>query len=271
MFICMAGAFRGEHQAGIVTEAQDRMHFAAFDVTTDSKTDLVNPLMEWTHMAERMTRGEEAVPGRGGRPESLCAADGYRRGTGTAGIAADPDDRLRPSLFLRDGSDRFGIAGRRPNTLADLPKKFPNETMDPARSGGRHLHPGRANDLQVAVHAVRNLSRVGFGTAGHQVLATRLRPPRRPPATRPPRETCSGSRTEPTTSSPTKLQALDDHVWVVAADGPDWLTGGTTWCTRRIRMHRILGPGTTLLEQERVIGLFEGQRLRWASPTNSTN
>jgi deferrochelatase/peroxidase EfeB len=29
-------SFRGERQAGIVTAAQDRLHFAAFDVVTDS-------------------------------------------------------------------------------------------------------------------------------------------------------------------------------------------------------------------------------------------
>ena len=33
--------FRGEHQAGIVTAAQDRMHFATFDVTTDSRDDVI--------------------------------------------------------------------------------------------------------------------------------------------------------------------------------------------------------------------------------------
>ena len=51
--------FRGERQAGIITAAQDRMHFAAFDVTTDNRADLVEMLREWTQMAERMTRGEE--------------------------------------------------------------------------------------------------------------------------------------------------------------------------------------------------------------------
>ena len=29
--------FEGEHQAGVVTPAQDRLHFASFDVSTDSK------------------------------------------------------------------------------------------------------------------------------------------------------------------------------------------------------------------------------------------
>src|ERR1700712_202098 len=37
--------FRGEHQAGIVTPAQDRLHFAAFDVGAGAKrADLVTML-----------------------------------------------------------------------------------------------------------------------------------------------------------------------------------------------------------------------------------
>ena len=32
-----AFAFRGRHQAGITTPAQDRLHFAAFDLTTGSR------------------------------------------------------------------------------------------------------------------------------------------------------------------------------------------------------------------------------------------
>jgi deferrochelatase/peroxidase EfeB len=33
--------FRGCHQAGIITAAQDRMHYCAFDITTDSKAEVV--------------------------------------------------------------------------------------------------------------------------------------------------------------------------------------------------------------------------------------
>src|SRR5438552_15536124 len=33
--------FYGEHQAGIITPAQDRLHFVTFDVATDSRADLV--------------------------------------------------------------------------------------------------------------------------------------------------------------------------------------------------------------------------------------
>ncbi len=33
--------FRGERQAGIITPQQDRMHFCAFDVTTDNRDDVI--------------------------------------------------------------------------------------------------------------------------------------------------------------------------------------------------------------------------------------
>jgi deferrochelatase/peroxidase EfeB len=49
--------FYGEHQAGILTPMQDRMHFAAFDVITESREELVQLLKDWTVAAARMTQG----------------------------------------------------------------------------------------------------------------------------------------------------------------------------------------------------------------------
>ena len=40
------------------------------------------------------------------------------------------------------------------------------DDLDPARSGGDLCIQACADDPQVAVHAVRNLSRAAFGTAG---------------------------------------------------------------------------------------------------------
>ena len=64
--------FHGEHQAGIVTPAQDRMHFVALDVTTTKRAELVDLLAEWTRAAERMTTGEQARAGgaAGGPPQA---------------------------------------------------------------------------------------------------------------------------------------------------------------------------------------------------------
>ena len=47
----------GRHQAGITTPAQDRLHFAAFDVTTTSREELIALLREWTAAAREMTKG----------------------------------------------------------------------------------------------------------------------------------------------------------------------------------------------------------------------
>ena len=52
--------FYGDHQAGIVTPAQDRLHFAAFDVITDDRDELIGLLRDWTAAAARMTQGLDA-------------------------------------------------------------------------------------------------------------------------------------------------------------------------------------------------------------------
>ena len=46
--------FEGTHQAGIVTPAQDRLHFAAYDVTTDDRGELIELLKEWTAAARAL-------------------------------------------------------------------------------------------------------------------------------------------------------------------------------------------------------------------------
>src|SRR4051794_15445976 len=54
--------FYGPHQAGIATAAQDRLHFAAFDVISGSRSDLRALLQAWTLAAASMTAGEPAGP-----------------------------------------------------------------------------------------------------------------------------------------------------------------------------------------------------------------
>jgi deferrochelatase/peroxidase EfeB len=48
-------AFHGEHQGGIDTAAQDRLHFAAFDLVTNSRAELRELLREWSRAAAEMT------------------------------------------------------------------------------------------------------------------------------------------------------------------------------------------------------------------------
>jgi deferrochelatase/peroxidase EfeB len=162
-----------------------------------------------------------------------------------------------PSFFEKDGKDRFGVADRRPTPLADLPK-FPNETMDLARCGGDICVQGCANHPQVAVHAIRNLARVAFGTPA--VRWSRLGFGRTSSTTRgqqTPRN-LFGFKDGTRNIKAEDTARLNRHVWVAADDGPEWLTGGTYLVARRIRMRIESWDRTTLLEQERVIGRQKG-------------
>ncbi len=249
--------FRGRRQAGIITPAQDRMHFCVFDVTTDSKAELVAMLKEWTVMAERMTAGQEAAP------DGAVGLNPYAPPADTGEALGLPASQLTltigfgPSLFSTDGRDRFGLAGKRPAPLADLPK-FPNESLDPARCGGDIVVQACANDPQVAVHAIRNLARVGFGTVAvrySQLGFGRTSSTTREQST--PRN-MFGFKDGTSNLKAEDTGALDQHVWVAKGDGPDWLTGGSYLVARRIRMRIEPWDRATLLEQERVIGRHKG-------------
>jgi deferrochelatase/peroxidase EfeB len=249
--------FRGERQAGIVTPQQDRMHFCAFDVTTDNRDDVIALLKQWTQMAERMTQGHDAVPDGavGGNPYAPPEDTGEALGLPASQLTLTIG--FGPSFFEKDGKDRFGIASQRPAGLADLPK-FPNETMDPARCGGDICVQACANDPQVAVHAIRNLARVGFGTVA--VRYSQLGFGRTSSTTR---EQVTPRNLMGFKDGTNNLKAedtgdLDHNVWVPKGDGPDWLAGGTYLVTRRIRMRIEAWDRTTLLEQERVIGRQKG-------------
>ncbi|GAY14899.1 iron uptake transporter deferrochelatase/peroxidase subunit [Mycobacterium sp. shizuoka-1] len=249
--------FRGEHQAGIITPAQDRMHFATFDVTTESKADLVAMLKEWTGMAERMTAGEEAVH------DGAIGLNPYAPPSDTGEALGLPASQLTltigfgPTLFLKDGKDRFGLAAQKPALLENLPK-FPNETMDPARCGGDIVVQACANDPQVAVHAIRNLARVGFGTVAvrySQLGFGRTSSTTREQST--PRN-LFGFKDGTANIKAEDTDTLNKQVWVAPGDGPDWMTGGSYMISRRIRMRIESWDRTTLLEQERVIGRQKG-------------
>ena len=71
--------FRGTHQAGIITPAQDRLHFVALDVTTTDRAAVQGPAAaSGRAAAERMTAGAEATPGGAVSLQPGGAADGHR-------------------------------------------------------------------------------------------------------------------------------------------------------------------------------------------------
>jgi deferrochelatase/peroxidase EfeB len=241
--------FYGVHQAGIATAQQDRLLFAAYDLTTARVGDVARLLAEWTDAAARLTDGRDL--GRDVEPAAAPPADtGEAMGLDAAHLTLTFG--FGPTLFTKDGVDRYGLARLRPEALADLPA-FPGDNLDPAHSGGDLCVQACSNDPQVAYHAIRNLTRIARGVA---VL----------------RWTQQGfGRTSSTTSAQatprnlmgfkdgtnnlhTDLDGFDEQVWVQESDGPAWMVDGSYLVARRIRMHIEVWDRSSLTDQENTIG-----------------
>jgi deferrochelatase/peroxidase EfeB len=244
--------FRGAHQAGITTPAQDRLHFVALDVVTDDPQELRDLLTAWTRAAERMTFGAEAAPGGavGGGPWGVPQDTGEALDLPASGLTVTIG--YGPSLF--DG--RFGLAGRRPEALSELPA-FAGDDLDPQRSGGDLCLQACADDPQVAVHAVRNLVRMGFGVVS--VRWSQLgfgRTSSTSTAQTTPRN-LFGFKDGTANLKAEETGALEDHVWVQPQDvtgDAAWLAGGSYLVARRIRMHIEVWDRSPLRDQEDTIG-----------------
>jgi deferrochelatase/peroxidase EfeB len=250
-----AYSFYGEHQAGILTPVQDRLHFAALDVITDSRAELVQLLKDWTAAAARMTQGLGA--GEVGPTSGSYAAPpddtGEAIGLPPAGLTITFG--FGPTLFRKDGQARFGLADRQPNALQRLPH-FPAAKLDPQRSDGDLCIQACADDPQVAVHAVRNLARIAFGRAAlrwSQLGFGRTSSTSTSQAT--PRN-LMGFKDGTMNLKAEDPAAVDQHVWVPAhADSKArWLAGGSYLVVRRINMTIETWDRQPLSEQERVLG-----------------
>ncbi|MFE9221866.1 iron uptake transporter deferrochelatase/peroxidase subunit [Streptomyces lavendulae] len=250
----MAVPFHGEHQAGIATPVQDRLHFAAFDVKTKDRGELVQLLKDWTEAARRMTAGQPVGEGGyGGLPEAPPDDTGEALGLKASRLTLTIG--FGPGLFA---GDRFGLDGRRPAALVDL-EPFPGDNLDASRTGGDLCVQACADDPQVAVHAIRQLARIGFGKVA--VRWSQLgfgKTSSTTPDEQTPRN-MMGFKDGTRNVSGTDKAALDKHVWVGAGDGSDWLNGGAYLVARRIRMHIETWDRTSLQEQEDVFGRDKGE------------
>jgi deferrochelatase/peroxidase EfeB len=244
--------FHGPHQAGIATPVQDRLHFAAFDVTTDDRGKLVQMLKDWTKAAADMTAGRAI--GDGAIPEvGVAPPDDTGEALGLPASRLTLTIGFGPTLFEKDGKDRFGIKAKRPAALVDLPH-FSGENLDPDRSGGDICVQACADDPQVAVHAIRNLARIGMGVVGVRwsQLGFGKTSSTTPDAQTPRNLFGFKDGTDNIGTNDTAL--LDKHVWAGKGDGSDWMAGGSYLVARRIRMHIEIWDRTSLREQEDVFG-----------------
>ncbi|MFJ3956037.1 iron uptake transporter deferrochelatase/peroxidase subunit [Arthrobacter sp. NPDC090010] len=248
--------FHGEHQAGIVTPVQDRLHIASFDVTAASRDDVIGLLRDWTAAAEAMSAGRETGDGGavGGDYEAPPSDTGEAMGLPAANLTITFG--FGRSFFVNDdGAPRFGLSGRLPEALIELPH-FPGDQLEPQRTGGDLVIQACADDPQVAVHAIRNLSRIAFGRA--RLRWSQLgfgRTSSTSTSQQTPRN-LFGFKDGTANLKAEEPAQLMDHVWVAPGDKPgeEWMTGGSYLVARRIRMHIEVWDRTSLSEQEAVIG-----------------
>jgi deferrochelatase/peroxidase EfeB len=242
--------FYGEHQAGIGTAAQDRLVFATFDTSVETKGELAAVMREWTAAALRMTAGD---------PVGAPAGDPYSPPLDTGEALGLPAARLTltfgfgDSVFLQAGQDRFGLASRRPRGLEPI-GVLPGDALEPARTGGDLCVQACADDPQVAFHAVRNLARIGRGAVTMRWAQLGFG---------------RTSSTQSTQETPRNLQGFKDgtnnvhgddadamsrFVWLGDEEPMEWLRGGSFLVARRIRMYIETWDRSTLSDQEATIG-----------------
>jgi len=238
--------FYGEHQAGIDTAAQDRLHFASFDLLTESRAELAELMREWSRAAAEMTAGEmigevnhlePAPPDDTGEtvgllPSSLTVTFGFG-----------------PGLFEKPG---LGLAAQRPSVLREIPP-LPADELNGLESGGDICVQACSDDPQVAFHAIRNLARIGRGTVamrwsqlgfGRTASTTRAQDTPR---------NLMGFKDGTVNIKAEDTAAMDRHVWV-GREGPSWMRGGTYLVSRRIRMLLEVWDRSPLEDQEQTIG-----------------
>ncbi len=238
--------FYGEHQAGIDTPAQDRLHFAAFDLVEDDPRALRELIEAWSAAANEMTRGEMVGDVN---DLQLAPPDDTGETVGLLPSSLTVTFGFGPGLFEKPG---LGLAAKRPATLRPLPP-LPGDELNPAESGGDICIQACADDPQVAFHAIRNLARIGRGTVAMRWSQLGFG------------RTSSTSRSQDTPRNLMGMkdgtaniraedgEAMDEFVWV-GGEGPAWMRGGSYLVTRRIRMLLEVWDRAPLQDQERTIG-----------------
>lgn len=253
--------FRGDHQAGVTTAQQEHLHIVAFTVLTDDRDALRDLLSTWTAMAERMTQGKQTTEGGALTDSDADAAEDPDRtlnlvpeDTGEALDLASGNLTVTvgfgPSLF----DDRFGLEDRRPAELTPLPK-FPGDQLQDALCDGDIVIQACADDPQVAVHAVRNLTRAGTGVV--EVKWSQL-------------GYGAASKTTKEEDTPRNLFGFKDGTRNITADetgdlgkmvwvsDDGWMTGGTYMCVRRIRMLLEVWDRQIMDDQQHTFARYKG-------------
>ncbi|HET9184808.1 MAG TPA: iron uptake transporter deferrochelatase/peroxidase subunit [Solirubrobacterales bacterium] len=239
-------SFYGVHQAGIDTPAQDRLHFATFDLLGEDPGELRKLMRAWSRAAAEMCGGRMVGQVN---DEPLAPPEDTGETVGLFPSSLTVTFGFGPSLFEKRG---LGLAAKLPAALRPLPP-LPGDELNPAECGGDICVQACSDDPQVAFHAIRNLARIGRGIV---VMRWSQLGFGRTSATSRSQETprnLLGMKDGTANIKAEDTAAMDRHVWA-GDEGPAWMRGGTYMVARRIRMLLEVWDRASLQDQERTIG-----------------
>jgi deferrochelatase/peroxidase EfeB len=267
-----AGAepFWGDHQGGIITRPQSHSYFAAFDLTTEKRDDVIALLRTWTKAAARMSKGLPIDPFQ--ETELAYATAPDMATVTTTSDDSDPQPMLvsltdsaeslelpparltitfgfGAGLFVKDGKDRYGLAKQRPEAFIDLPN-FVGDQLAKEHSGGDLSVQACADDPQVAFHAVRQLARLAYDTTQIRWTQSGFIPAFGPKRTARNLMGFKDGTNNPSVADP---KLMDKVIWV-GSEGPNWMQGGSYLVARRIRIAIEHWDRTNVAFQEQTVG-----------------
>jgi deferrochelatase/peroxidase EfeB len=238
--------FDGPHQAGVLTPRQNQLTLVALDSIAPDAPTVFEALLALSTRARQLTQGT---------PVAVAEVDDPPPDSGILGAYDSPDAltvtfALGAALF----DDRYGLAKLRPRQLIEMPN-FPNDDIDPARSGGDILMQVCANNRDTVVHTVRDLLRTVAGKLVVRWTLDGFQSAQRGPTPHSSTRNLFAFR-DGTGNPPVSDAALMNKlIWIQPGTSePTWAVGGTYQVVRTIRMHVEFWDRVGMLEQENMIG-----------------
>jgi deferrochelatase/peroxidase EfeB len=240
--------FYGAHQAGIVTPMPDFLIFASFDLTAAGLRDVVELFRTWTAAAAKLTAGEP-VGAESGSPIVPPVDTGEAAGLSPSRLTITFG--AGPSLF----DSRFGLAGKRPAALADLPG-FPGDNLRKEWCGGDVAVQVCADDMQVAFHVVRSLMRLARGAAVLRWMQEGFQRSAKAAAANETPRNLMGFKDGTGNPDTRDEKLMNELVWAQPSDGAAWMAGGSYLVARRIRIRVEVWDRSSLSDQEATFGRY---------------
>ncbi|MGG3448442.1 iron uptake transporter deferrochelatase/peroxidase subunit [Domibacillus aminovorans] len=236
-------SFYGKHQAGITTDTQNHLYFAALMLTTTDVADVKKLLKEWTESAASMAEGKLI-----GKPAEnvLLPPDDTGEAAGLDASNLTMTFGVGPGFF-----EKLNLSSKKPKELAALPA-FSFDALEEEWSGGDLCIQACADDPQVAFHAVRNLVRIARGKAQLKWTQAAFQRTKQANTESETPRNLFGFKDGTGNPDHTNNSLMNDLVWV--NDG--WMTGGTYMVVRRVQMFIEVWDRTAIGEQEATFGRY---------------